>query len=192
MVSAWQITDFRADWELETGPTESPVSLNEAKRHLKVEDTERDADITSLITAATERVESDTRRQLVTATWNLYYPQWAPVLLLPKPPISSVTFVKYVDQAGNLQTWESSQYQANLHKEPGVIRPAYAKSYPVLRPQEKAVQIQMVAGYGAASAVPEYLKAAIKLIVEGLFYGHEKELEGTIENLLNRYRWDAI
>ncbi len=54
-----------------TPPTAEPVSLEEAKRHLRVDGNDEDVDILGLITAAREQAERHTRRQLLTATWDL-------------------------------------------------------------------------------------------------------------------------
>ena len=54
---------------LVTAPTEEPVSLAEAKLHLRVDYTNDDVLIGALITAARQHAENDTRRALVTQTW---------------------------------------------------------------------------------------------------------------------------
>ena len=55
--------------QLVTAPTEEPVSLVEAKLHLRVDFSEDDLLITALIAAARQAAETLTGRQLVTARW---------------------------------------------------------------------------------------------------------------------------
>ncbi len=54
-----------------TPPTAEPVSLAEAKLHLRVEDNADDVLIGALISATRVQAEHDTRRSLVTQTWQL-------------------------------------------------------------------------------------------------------------------------
>jgi hypothetical protein len=57
--------------QLITPAAEEPVSLAEAKRHLRVESADDDALIGSLISAARQSAETLTGRQFVTARWKL-------------------------------------------------------------------------------------------------------------------------
>jgi uncharacterized phiE125 gp8 family phage protein len=57
---------------LVAGPTSEPVTLQEAKSHLRVTTDDDDALIQSHLEAARERVELETGRQLLTATWELW------------------------------------------------------------------------------------------------------------------------
>lgn len=58
---------------LVTAATTDPVSLDEAKSHLRVDsdDTTQDQEIKRQISAATRRIQQEARRQLVTATYRL-------------------------------------------------------------------------------------------------------------------------
>ncbi len=57
--------------QLVTPPAEEPVSLEEAKLHLRVDFDEDDALILALISAARQAAETITGRQLITARWKL-------------------------------------------------------------------------------------------------------------------------
>ena len=57
--------------QLVTPPAEEPVSLAEAKQHLRVDGGDDDLLIGSLITAARQAAETKTGRQLITARWKL-------------------------------------------------------------------------------------------------------------------------
>ena len=52
-------------------PAEEPVSLAEAKQHLRVDSGDDDLLIGSLISAARQAAETKTGRQLITARWKL-------------------------------------------------------------------------------------------------------------------------
>lgn len=55
--------------QLISPPAEEPLSLAEAKLHLRVDFSDEDALISALISAARQAAETITARQLVTARW---------------------------------------------------------------------------------------------------------------------------
>lgn len=149
-------------------PSAEPVSVDEAKSHLRVDITDDDTLIGTLITAARDYVEQTTRRALVTQTWQYFLDDWPGIseIVLPKPPLQSVTSVVYTDSDGNDNTWSSSEYAVDTDNEPGAVVLGYNESYPsgtldVVNP----ITVTYVAGYGAAAAVPWIFKQAILLLV---------------------------
>lgn len=184
-------------------PAEEPVSLAEAKLHLRVDFTDDDALITALITAARTAAETITGRQLVTARWKLVLdsfpgpslmgvPAGTPfslpghAILIPKCPIQSLVSIQYLDMASTWQVMPATDYTVDLACEPARITPVFGKIWPITLPQIGAVTVTFDAGYGAASAVPEGLKSWIKLRV-GSLYAHREEIallnRGSIESL---------
>jgi len=85
-------------------PASEPITLTEAKAHLRVETdfTEDDTIIGTFISAARESCEARTGRQLVTATYALRLGGFpcGDSIELPKPPLVSVTSITYVDTDG--------------------------------------------------------------------------------------------
>lgn len=165
---------------LVTAPAAEPVSRSEAKAHLRIEASVTDDDtlIDALIVAAREHVEDFTRRALVTQTWDLKLDAFPcdAYIKVPLPRLQSVTSITYVDTAGTTQTWSSSDYQVDTASEPGRIAPAYGESWPDTRAgQLNAVTVRFVAGYGAASAVPQKIKQAMLLII-GHWYEHRENV----------------
>ena len=160
-----------------TPPGEEPLTLTEAKLHARAHDAD-DPKTTRLIAAARKHTESFLQRALCTQTWDWFldYGFGRCVLELPMPPIQSVTHIKYVDDAGVLQTLDPSKYLVlGLgHEEGSRVAPAYDEIWPVVRCLPEAVQIRFVTGYGAASAVPEDIKEAMLLII-GHLYAHREE-----------------
>ena len=189
---------------LVTAPTGSePISLEEARLQLRNPPIDEDALIQGiLIPAALERAEGATNRQLLTATWDLRlegFPCGAGVagaagaivwpIVVPKPPLVSVTSITYVDTAGDTQTWASTKYQVSAPSGPkaahGRIAPAYGETYPVTRGQMDAVTVRFVAGYGtASSALPARLRRAMLADISGLYAHREGFIVGTIINEL--------
>jgi len=165
---------------LVTPPASLPVSVAEAKRHLRVVTTLDDDLIAALVAAATGRVQTVTGRQLIQCTYELSLNQTpsGSVLYLPRPPLASVTAITYLDTAGVEQTWSSSNYQVrdadpvtNSSPDgfvgPGYIVPAPGVSWPsTITDTIRVFRVQFVAGYGTSGAtVPAALKHAILLLV---------------------------
>jgi uncharacterized phiE125 gp8 family phage protein len=164
-------------------PTEEPVSLDEAKSQCRVDTSDDDTFITGLIVAARQYVEGASRRAFITQTWRLSLDEWPgdDEIELPKPPLVSVTSVIYKDTVGAQTTLSSSLYIVDTDSEPGRVKLAYGESWPsdTLYPANP-IQITYVAGYGAAAAVPAWVKQAIKLIVGHWYENREETIAGTI------------
>lgn len=171
---------------LYTAPGSEPVGLDEIKAHLRVDDTASDGEIVGMMIAAREAVEAWTGRALVTQTLEWFLPCW-PVdtyggsLVLPRPPLVSVTHVKYIDTDGTEQTVSSSDYTviapAGPRAAPGIVAPAYAVVWPSARFQRDAIRVRYVAGYGGPEQVPDAIRSAIKLLVGDLHENREAQAE---------------
>ena len=180
-----------------TPPSAEPVSLAECKNHLRVDIAEDDTVITNMALAARQQVENETRRQLIDASFTLVLPEFPDVIELPRPPLDSVTSIKYYDSGGTLQTLAAAKYSVDTTGTVARVRPAYGESWPATRDVWNAVEIVYKAGYGAAaSAVPEPLRMAILLLL-GHWYEHREAvvigtiastLEMTVGALLGPYR----
>lgn len=160
--------------QLKTGPTTEPLTLAEAKTHLRVTSSDDDTYIEdTLIVAARQHAELVTRRSFITQTWTLYADEFLDLFLLPRPPLVSVTHVKYIDDDGAQQTLDASVYSVDTVSAPGHVYLAYDQSWPSARPIRNAVEIEYVAGYGAAADVPLGLKQAMLLLI-GHLYEHRE------------------
>ena len=163
---------------LVTEPTEEPVSVAEAKIHLRITNSAEDTSIGSLITASRQVAENATRRVFVTQTWEGRldrFPRYDKGFEVPKPPLRSVSKIEYVDDDGVTQTLPSSDYQVDVHSLQGRVAPAFDKSWPTTRDDTlNAVIVTFEAGYGAAAAVPQAIKQAMLLHI-GTLYEHRED-----------------
>lgn len=170
--------------KLVTGPSTEPLTTALAKNHLRVDIDDDDTLIGNLITAARKYFEETSRRSLITQTWRLNLDEWpeGDEILLPRPPLQSVTSVVYKDSAGDSTTWSSDAYIVDTDSEPGRIVLAYGESWPsvTLLPANPIV-ITYVAGYGDnASDVPEQMIQAIRLLIGHFYENREGTVGGTI------------
>ena len=117
-------------------------------------------------------------------------------ITLQRPPISAITTIKYNQLSdGALTTLAASEYTLAAGNEyTASVAPAYGKTWPSTRSQVEAVQIAFVTGYATAAAVPEGIKAWIKLRVGALYQNRQawtlgKAIEANpfIDRLLDRY-----
>lgn len=176
---------------LTTAPAQEPITLVEAKAHLRQEASDDDTLITSLITAARVHVEEYVGRALITQQWELGLDAFPTDIEMPLPRLQSVESVKYLDADGNLQTLDSAKYRVDIASEPGGITPAYGESWPGTRAVTGAVTVAFTAGYGAAVGVPEPIKSAMKLHIEKHYDGEQRMgnyLDEAILALLASYR----
>ncbi len=178
--------------KLITGPQDLPLTLDEAKAYLKVEDddTADDALIVALMRGALRHLEAFTGRALITQTWRLsldYWPRrraalprlWEGVregpdivagqdfIEIPRPPLQSVTSFQVFDTSDAATEVDASTYFVDTEGEPGRLGLRFAKAWPstTLRPHD-GIRITFVAGYGDdGNAVPDDLKAGLRLLL---------------------------
>ncbi|AMU86674.1 head-tail connector protein [Dehalococcoides mccartyi] len=158
-----------------TPPASEPVSLSEAKLHLRVDTSADDTYISNLITAARQYLESVAlQKTLGTQTLEYVLSQFpCGEIQIPRPPLQSITSIKYTDSEGVEHTIDSGDYIVNTDCSPGLVVPAYGSDWPSnsLIPSG-GIRIRYQAGY---TTVPEMFKHAIKLLI-----GHWYENRGTV------------
>ena len=173
----------QATWALTlvTAPEVEPVSLTDAKLHLRVDVSDDDDLITALVQATREQAEAFTRRALITQTWELVLDAFpsSSTIAVPLPPLQSVSSIKYKVDGGTEYTFSSDSYVVDTDSEPGRIVLEDGAAWPGDTLYEAAaVRVRFVAGYGeAASDVPESIRAGMKLLL-GHFYENREATVG--------------
>lgn len=149
-----------------TPPATEPVTVAEAKLHLRIDHADEDAWIAARITGAREACEHILQRALVTQIWERVLDAFpSREIELGMPPVQSIVSVKYIDTAGTEQTMSNTLYMLEPVRQPGFVLPAYGTSWPATLDTVNAVRVRFNCGFGAASAVPESIKAWILLHV---------------------------
>lgn len=184
-----------------TPPAEEPVTLTEAKNHLRVDLSDDDSLISALIVAAREHAEAITRRAFITQTLKLSldaFPANNGPIYVPMPPLQSVNSLKYFDTDGMEQTLtEGTDFLVDNESEPGRITPAPDTGWPATQNRPNAVSVEFVAGFGDASKVPQGIKQAILLMVGHWYENREAvtmqgnnagELPMAVDSLLMMHR----
>lgn len=179
--------------ELYTAPDERVVNVSEMKAHLRLnsDETAFDAAIGAYIDAATRFIQEHTGAQLCTATYKLhldsfYQAAWQHSLgggqyaqgcgdqiWLQRPPLASVSSITYYDSDNSSQTLSSAYYVVDAKSMPGRVALASNYSWPSTYDRPNAITITYVAGFGAATAVPDTFKQAIKILAATWFKNAE-------------------
>ncbi len=181
---------------LVSAPAQLPVSLNEIKRQLGIDDgfTDDDALLQGFLEAAVAEAERFLRRALITQTWRLHRDAWpsahgghswwdgvregpisllersADELELPKAPLQSVIHVKTYDDADTATTFSSGSYFVDTASEPGRIKLRVGVAVPVVTRTANGLEVEFVAGYGDnPSDVPEPVRQGILMTAAWLY-----------------------
>ena len=165
---------------LVTPPASSPISLTEAKSHLRVDHSDEDTHIQLLIDAATTYLDGWTGilgRCLVAQTWDLYLDEFpGGSIQIPLAPLISVSSVTYTDTNGATQTVDSDDYTVDTYTPPGWVVPDSTFTWPSTLDAVNAVKVRFVAGY--SGGVPAAIKAAMLLMVADLYENREPVVIG--------------
>jgi uncharacterized phiE125 gp8 family phage protein len=156
----------------------------EAKAHLRVDSSDDDDLIESMIYTATDYVQTRTRRQLLAQTNSLYLDAFPPEITLMPSPLSQATasppVIQYYDTGGTQQTLSSDEYTVDDKQEPAKVVPAYGKAWPATYSIPNAVVVRYDTGYVDATGgitVPNALKQAVLMHVAAQY-----EARGDSEN----------
>lgn len=168
---------------LVTPPGSTPISLTEAKSHLRVDHSDEDTHIALLINAVTSYLDGYTGilgRCLVSQTWDLYLDEFpSGSIQIPLAPLISVSSVTYTDTSGAPQTVDSNNYTVDSITPPGWVVPDSTYSWPSTLDAVNAVKVRFVSGY---SEVPAAIKAAMLLMVADLYENREPVVIGQAVN----------
>jgi uncharacterized phiE125 gp8 family phage protein len=176
------------DVRVVTPPEEEPISLADAKAHLRVTHDAEDDVISALIAAAREYAEGYQGRGLVTQTWEAVFDRWpfrglgpGDPIVLPGGRLASVTSVKYTDPDGAEGTMDPGDYVVDTLREPGRVYLAYGANWPSLRAVPNAVRVRYVVGADAAD-VPLATRQGMLLLIGHWYANREAVAVGTIAN----------
>jgi len=158
---------------LTTAPTKEPFCIEEVKTLLGVEHTFHDDRIRSAMTTATEVMQGHAWRQFLQATYTLHLRSFlcgrGRKLYLPRPPLTSVTSVKYYDEDDADQTVDATNYYVHTFGSPGMIEFKDTYQLPTIESREDAVRIEFVCGVADASSLPSSVKEGLIFLIRFLY-----------------------
>ncbi len=172
-----------------TPPSVEPISLAEAKAHLRVGHADDDDYISTLIKTARSCVEAQTGLGLVPQGWSVFLDGWpmGGVVKIPLAPVIEVTDIKTYGEDDAAALIDPAHYYVDAGSRPPRIVLRGSRSW--VRPGRLANGIEILLRIGFAS-VPEPLREAVLQLV-GHWYGTRGDADTTplsVAPLLQPYR----
>jgi uncharacterized phiE125 gp8 family phage protein len=153
---------------LTSGPAVEPVTLAEAKAHLRIDGTAEDTLIASLIITSRLHIEAALGLALITQAWSYFIDAWplGAELTLPLRPVDSVVAVKLYAADETVSIVPADTYLLDgAGSPPRLVRKA-SLVWPKPGRVANGIEIAFVAGFGDTAAdVPAPLRQAILLLV---------------------------
>lgn len=179
-------------WNLEVSsvPAQEPLTLQEAKDHLRIRHNDDDVLVGDALKAARLFVEGSVSKSLITQTLKLRLDAFpcSGRIYLPHGPTQSVTSISYKEAvAGATTTLSTSVYSVygarttpDAQAPVAYITTAPSQSWPSLYCVPEAVTITYVAGWLTPEDVPMPIRHAIKVVLADLYEQRETIVTGTI------------
>lgn len=150
------------------GPAQEPVSLGQAKLHLRVEDDAEDGLIAALVSAARIHLEAAIGRALLHQSWCVVLDRWPEdrVIRLPVSPLVEIGEIRVFDADDEEHQVDLAQFLPDGQAVPArIICPERVEGVPPARAR-LGIEIDYVAGMAAElEDVPADLTQALLVLV---------------------------
>lgn len=169
---------------VKTAPQAEPFTIAEVRGWAKVDQALDDARLVQMIRRAREAGEIHTGRSWFTQTLVLKLDAWPAAgleLELARPPVQSISSVKYYDVDGVQQTLSAALWFARTGEDDGAVVLKPGNVWPDLDPgRPNAIEVEYVAGFGdAVDAVPGPYIEGTSLLIVHLYENRSQEQSGT-------------
>ncbi len=166
---------------LTSPPATEPVSLAEAKLHLRVTHADDDTYISTLIIAARRQIEARTGLRLITQGWSLFRDCWPMQadLSLELPHVSAINDILVYGDDDTAATYDAAHYYLDAVSKPSRAVLRQDRLPPMPGRKVNGIEVKFTVGFGAAIAVPQELKQAI-LILLAHWFDHRGDAEGAL------------
>lgn len=193
----------------QTQPAVEPVTLSEAKAHCRIDSTDDDAYIATLISAAREWCEQYLDRSLVHTQWVMRFDKFPPDgtmdIELPRPPMATAgtataVALTFTYENGTTATYSTASYRVDRNGVPGTVKTLYGQTWPPHLQDDNAISVTWWGGYGASgTSVPAAIRHAMLMLVcfwyenrsTVLVGSISKQLEFAVESLLSSQKWGS-
>jgi uncharacterized phiE125 gp8 family phage protein len=180
---------------LVTPPALEPVSLAEAKAHLRVSHSDEDQIIGALVASARRIVEARSGLMLISQTWVHSLDRWPDygVIEIPLAPVLAVEELAVYGEDDTKAVIDAAHYFADLASRPPRLLLRGSRMWPPPGRTLNGISVTVEAGFGAtAAAVPEPLRQAM-LILVAHWYENRGNAEPpamplTVDALIRPYR----
>ena len=150
------------------GPAVEPVTLAEAKAHLRLDGTAEDLLVASLITTSRLQIETALSMALITQTWS-YFADTLPrdgTVRLPLRPVQSIDAIRLHNDDGSITVLPTDSFVLDGASDPARLVQRDATVVAAIPRRANAYEFNVVAGFGStASDVPAPIRQALLLLV---------------------------
>jgi uncharacterized phiE125 gp8 family phage protein len=194
----------------QTAPAVEPVTLAEAKAHLRVDTSTDDAYIGSLITAAREWCEQYLDRTLVHTQWVMRFDKFPPDgtmdIELPRPPMATAgtttaVALTFTYENGTTATYSTASYRVDRDGVPGTVKTLYGQTWPPHLQDDNAISVTWWGGYGASgTSVPAVIRHAILMLTAHWYESRQaavatgavpQDVPYGVKSLLDSQKWGS-
>jgi uncharacterized phiE125 gp8 family phage protein len=170
-------------------PSAEPVTLAEARLQCKVDAYDAstspashpdDTLIEALITGAREQVENFCNVILTDAVYEYRCPAASGGIFLPRGPVSTVDWVKYLDVNEALQTLATTVWYLDDNPWQAVINLKKDQVWPAIYARDDAVRVRFSGGFISPNPIPKPLILAMKLMIGHWYRNRSESVIGTI------------
>tara|TARA_R110000824_G_scaffold37643_1_gene115715 strand:+ start:605 stop:1261 length:657 start_codon:yes stop_codon:yes gene_type:complete len=181
-------------------PTQEPVTLQEVKEYLRLEDSVDERNLRPMLETARRYAEEYLGMALMSQTLTLYIDTptdqydnlWEGIktgpymssykkyITLPRPPVISVTHVKTYDDADTATTFASSRYYVDTVRNPARVCLRTGETWPSTLRVANAIEVKYVAGYASPYTIPEPIRLGILQHIAYL-YEHRGDMYSAIQ-----------
>lgn len=180
---------------LTTPPLVEPVTLAEAKAHLRITHSDEDALLGALIASARRVAEARTGLCFIAQGWTVFRDGWPEdgVIDIPLAPVIEVEELAVYGEDDETAVIEASHYVVDLASRPARLMLRGSRQWPRPGRWLNGIGIKLRAGFGVdAQSVPRPLRQAVLLMVAHL-YAHrgDEQMPGipaSAESLLTLFR----
>jgi uncharacterized phiE125 gp8 family phage protein len=153
-------------------PAMEPVSLAEAKAHLRVTHNDDDAYISTLIKTARQSIEAQTGLGLISQGWSVFLDDWPEkgIIELPLAPVLDIADIKVHGEDDTFAITDPSHYYEDKVSRPARIILRGSRSWVAPGRVANGIEILLTIGF---TSVPEPLREAVLQLV-----GHWHERRG--------------
>jgi uncharacterized phiE125 gp8 family phage protein len=161
-----------------SGPSLEPVTVSEAKAHLRLDSSAEDLLIASLILTSRLHIEAALGLALISQAWTITLDGWpdGDAVVLPLRPVQAIEEVRVRDAASDAVIVDPESYALDGQGVPArlIWRGAV---WPASQNKPGGIEIDVVAGFGDAAAdVPAPIRHAVLLLVAH-WYEHRDPIE---------------
>lgn len=158
---------------------EEPITLEEAKKHLRLQGVldDEDSQIQMMIVAARRLAEGKLNRTIVQREIAATFDGWGSKMRLPKPPFIELLGVDYLDSESVSQSMPVDSYYVLQGSEPAEVAFVGGAPLPALAKRRGTITVRYLAGYPDGQ-VPEDLKSWMLLQIGSLYAHRESVVAG--------------